>query len=181
MRLSRIPPTCPRRAGLGRRAAPPGRATTHAMLLACGCVLLLSTGGYLVASNCNGTSVGKTPINDLGPGTYQGQQGGLYTGGSNARPASHDRDLDRTGRVMLLDPQGLPDAVNGKIVFMSVGMSNTTQEFSTFKPKADADPLKNSRVVIVDAAQGGQDAAAISNPNATYWTSEDQKLAAVGV
>jgi len=181
MRLSRMPATCPRRAGLGRRAAPPGRATARAMLLACGSVLLLSAGGYLVASNCNGTSVGKTPINDLGPGTYQGQQGGLYTGGSNARPASHDRDLDRTGRVMLLDSQGFPDAVNGKIVLMSVGMSNTTQEFSAFKPKADTDPQKNTRVVVVDAAEGGQDAVAISNPDALYWTHVDQRLSAAGV
>ncbi|OLD65229.1 MAG: hypothetical protein AUI33_11610, partial [Ignavibacteria bacterium 13_1_40CM_2_61_4] len=133
------------------------------------------------ASNCAGTSVGKIPINDLGAGTYQGQQGGLYPGSSNLRPASHDRDLDRVGRVMLLDAQGQPDALNGRIVLMSVGMSNTTQEFSTFKPKADADPLKNSSLIIVDAAQGGQDAATISNPNAAYWTNVDQKLAAAGV
>ncbi|MCI0410138.1 MAG: hypothetical protein L0191_16540 [Acidobacteria bacterium] len=143
--------------------------------------VLLSFDGSLHAANCNGTSVGFLPLNDLGTGTYQGYEGGLYPGGSNVRPASHDQDLDRVGRVMLLDPQGLPDAANGKIVLMSVGMSNTTQEFSTFKPLADADPVKNSRLVIVDAAQGGQDATIISNPAAAYWTNVDQKLAAAGV
>jgi hypothetical protein len=137
--------------------------------------------GSLPAADCTGTSVGFLPLNDLGAGTYQGFEGGLYPGGSNARPASHQQDLDRVGRVMLLDPQGLPDAANGKIVLMSVGMSNTTQEFSTFKPLADADPVKNSRLVIVDAAEGGQDATIISNPGALYWTHVDQKLANAGV
>ncbi len=135
----------------------------------------------LHAANCDGTSVGFLPINDLATGTYQGYEGGLYPGGSNVRPPSHDQDLDRVVRVMLLNAQGLPDAVNGKIVLMSVGMSNTTQEFSTFIPLANADPVKNSRLVIVDAAQGGQDATIISNPTAPYWTGVDQKLAAAGV
>ena len=35
----------------------------------------------LPASNCAVTSVGKTPLNDLGPGMYQGFQGGLYIPG----------------------------------------------------------------------------------------------------
>src|SRR5437867_1185280 len=165
--------------GVAMRLSGPVRIATGT--LACALILLTPAREKAFASNCAGTSVGKIPINDLGTGTYQGQQGGLYPGGSNLRPASHDRDLDRVGRVMLLNPQGQPDALNGRIVLMSVGMSNTTQEFSTFKPKADADPLKNSSLVIVDAAQGGQDAATISNPSAAYWTNVDQKLAAAGV
>jgi len=121
------------------------------------------------------------PLNDLGTGAYQGFEGGLYPGGVDARPASHDQALDRTGRVALLNAQGLPDAAAGKIVLMSIGMSNTTQEFSAFVPLANADPEKNSRLVIVDAAEGGQDANLISNPNATYWTDVDQKLQAASV
>src|SRR5438552_13930430 len=35
------------------------------------------------------------------------------------------------------------DPVNGQIVMISVGMSNTTQEFSRFVPMASADPTKN--------------------------------------
>src|SRR5262245_3910637 len=143
--------------------------------------VLLSFPGLLRAANCNGTSTGFIPINDLGVGTYQGYQGGLYPGGSDVRPLQHDQDLDRVGRVMLLNAQGLPDAINGKIVLMSIGMSNATQEFSTFVPIANADPAKNSRLVIVDAAQGGQDATIISNPAAPYWTGVDQKLTAAGV
>jgi len=158
-----------------------GRRRAFALAFAVGLAVFLSALPALHASNCAGTAVGKTPINDLGTGTYQGQPGGLYPGGLDLRPAWHDANLDRVGRVMLLDAQGQPDAAGGRIVLMSVGMSNTTQEFSTFKPLADADPAKNSRLVIVDAAQGGQDAAIISNPAAPYWTGVDQKLAAAGV
>jgi hypothetical protein len=35
---------------------------------------------------CSVTSVGFTPINVLGAGTFRGFQGGLYPGGSNVRP-----------------------------------------------------------------------------------------------
>ena len=77
-----------------------------------------------------------------------GQEGGLYPGGAAVRPVLHDLDLDRVGRVMLLNPQGQPDAGAGKIVLMSVGMSNTTQEFSAFVPLANADPVKNSRFLL---------------------------------
>ncbi len=159
---------------------PAGFHKTLAPALAISLAMLASS-RTIDASNCAGTSVGKTPVDDLGATAYQGQMGGLYPGGVNLRPVLHDSDLDRVGRIMLLDAQGLPDAASGRIVLMSVGMSNTTQEFSTFKPLADADPLKNSRLVIVDAAQGGQDAATISNPAAAYWTGVDQKLAAAGV
>ncbi|RMG46608.1 MAG: hypothetical protein D6718_05275 [Acidobacteria bacterium] len=145
--------------------------------------LLFAFGGALDATgkDCSVTSVGKTPLDDLGPGLYQGFEGGLYPGGVNTRPAKHDADLDRVGRTMLLDPAGKPDAQNGRIVLMSVGMSNATMEFSVFKQKADADPRKNDRVVIVDAAEGGQASGDIADPNAQYWQHVDDKLAAAGV
>src|SRR5258708_5448250 len=34
-------------------------------------------------------SMGFTALNDLGTGTYKGEQGGLYPGGSNTMPAGH--------------------------------------------------------------------------------------------
>src|SRR5437870_2715489 len=81
-------------------------------------VVCLAAMGSAFASDCTRTSVGRTPLNDLGAGTYQGQQGGLYPGGSNLRPAAHDADLGRVGRVELLNAAGDPDAANGKIVFI---------------------------------------------------------------
>ncbi len=134
------------------------------------------------AQNCANTSVGFTPLNDLRQGLYKTYQGGLYPGGTNVRPATHDsagRAL--SAQIKPLSSNGTVDVQNGRIVLVSIGMSNATQEFSTFKPMADTLRSKNSQLVIVDGAQGGQDAVTISNPSATYWTVVDQRLAAAGV
>lgn len=130
------------------------------------------------AQNCGVTSVGITPINDLGVGTYQGFQGGLYPGGANLRPEQHTVDgLAQATQVVPRDALGQPSPT-GKIVFLSIGMSNCTQEFSRFITLANPDPLKNPRVQLVDGAQGGQTAAIISNPNANFWTVVGQRLTA---
>lgn len=138
------------------------------------------------ASDCSKVSVGLIPLMDLGAGFYMGKQGGLYPGGSNTRPPAHEAaGLARARSLFPLDPSGKRDDVRGKIVFLSIGMSNTTQEFSTFKSMADADPDKNDKVVIVDGAQGGMTAAIISNLNdpkaSQFWQTVDGRLAAAGV
>lgn len=132
-------------------------------------------------SDCTRTSVGITPLNDLAGGVYQGYEAGLYLGGTNDPPLDY-RWMGRAhcSAVQPLDQNGKPNA-NGRIVLLSIGMSNTTQEFSTFKSMADADPEKNPQLTIVDGAQGGQDAQVIRNPNAQFWTVVDQRLAAAGV
>jgi hypothetical protein len=134
------------------------------------------------AANCDRTSTGYTPLNDLGTGTYQGYEGGLYPFGSNSPPLDYKwMGRAHSQRVIPLNANGQPDPTNGKIVLLSVGMSNTTQEFSTFKSMADADAQKNPRLTIVDGAQGGQDAQVIRNPNAQFWTIIDQRLTTAGV
>lgn len=143
--------------------------------------LLASSFGVAVASQCSVTSTGRIPLNDLGTGLYAGEVGGLYPGGSNQRPLSHDLALDRVGRILLRDAQGSPDPQGGKIVLMSVGLSNTTMEFRSFQTLARDDQEKNAAVVLVDAAEGGQDARTIADPDAPYWNGVDQKLAASGV
>jgi hypothetical protein len=60
-------------------------------------------------------------------------------------------------------------------------MSNATQEFSTFKRIADADPQKSPRVAIVDCAQGGQAMAEWVNPQAPAWKEAMRRLAAAKV
>ncbi|MFN0157554.1 MAG: T9SS type A sorting domain-containing protein [Bacteroidota bacterium] len=136
----------------------------------------------IASVSCSTISVGKTPLNDLGSGFYQGYQGGLYPAGRNRPPAVHDS----AGRALsaLVQPRnssGSIDPVNGKIVLLSIGMSNTTQEFSSFKAIADTIAQKNPKLVIVDGAQGGQTAAIISNPNANFWTVIDQRLTVAGL
>ena len=102
------------------------------------------------------SSTGLIPLTDLGPNKYKGEDGGLYGGGSNEPPTAHLAAVEK--QLKLIQPRdadGNP-AKDGKIVLLSVGMSNTTMEFQVFKRKADADPQKSPRVVLVDGAQGAR-------------------------
>lgn len=110
-------------------------------------------------------TTGMIPLTELVDGEYKGQTGGLYGNGSNTPPASHQAAAERElSRIRPLDGNGEPSK-NGKIVLISLGMSNTTQEFSQFKKMTDADPNKSPHVVIVDCAQGGQAAAQWAYPD----------------
>jgi hypothetical protein len=137
--------------------------------------------------DCSLTRTGNVPLDDLGPGIYKGYMGGLYPNGSNTRPGVHNAaGLALASQVQPLDSLGRPDTANGKIVMISVGMSNATQEFAskgtqTFEMLADADPERNSRLVFVDGAQSGQDAPTWLDPSAVTWTIVNERLAAAGV
>jgi hypothetical protein len=134
------------------------------------------------ALSCTTTTVGRIPINDLGSGFYQGYQGGLYPGGISQPPSSHlIGGLSMTALVQPRDTFGNVDLTNGRIVLLSIGMSNATQEFSVFKSMADTFASKNPRLTIVDGAQGGQTAAIIANPTANFWTVIDQRLRTANV
>jgi len=117
-----------------------------------------------------------TPLMDFIPGeTYQGLAGGLYGNNSNVIPVRHDQD----GKTLAasLHP------INGKIVFLSIGMSNNTIEFcggntfnygqpnqpcptscpnpasnqpQSFMAKAQASGVLNPALVIWDGAMGGE-------------------------
>jgi hypothetical protein len=126
------------------------------------------------------------PLTELDAGEYHGYQGGLYPGGKNQRPAAHEAaGLHLAQQVQPLDADGKPSA-DGKIVLLSIGMSNTTQEFAVFKRSADGHPDKNPKLVIVDGAQGGMSANRIVNPEdngsgTRFWTTVDQRLKQAGV
>lgn len=144
------------------------------------CMLLLLSAA-VPAQNCANVSIGQVPLNDLGVGSYQGFVGGLYGAGLNEPPTTHRLlGLARMADVTPRDGVGVPSP-SGRIVLLSIGMSNTTQEYSTWLATAATDPNKNPAVTIVDGAQGGQDAITISNPAANFWTVVDQRLAAAGV
>ncbi|MBL7189015.1 MAG: hypothetical protein ISS70_22035 [Phycisphaerae bacterium] len=109
-------------------------------------------------------TTGMIPLTELVDEEYQGQRGGLYGNGRNTPPASHQAAAKKElAEVRPLDANGKPSKED-KIVLISLGMSNTTQEFSQFKKMADADPNKSPGVVIVDCAQGGQAAAQWAYP-----------------
>ncbi|MCI0539752.1 MAG: hypothetical protein L0Z50_31475 [Verrucomicrobiales bacterium] len=126
------------------------------------------------------TNVGFTPLNDLGSGFYQGQQGGLYPGGSTVRPPLHEETGVALARgIGPLDTNGVPDS-NGSYVLLSIGISNTKFIFDTFKPLGDADTAKHPRLVIVNGADPG---AGLDNvtPDSPYWNVVAQRLASAGV
>ena len=144
-----------------------------------GAMAMLTAGSGLSApaADCSKTSVGLTPLTDLKTGRYHGYQGGLYPGGKNVPPKAYlKKGLAYAKQVKPRDASGNL-ASNGRVVLLSVGMSNTTQEFSEFKAaNAPMDP----HLVLVDGAQGGQDAEKVKDPNANYWRVVDQRLAAAG-
>jgi hypothetical protein len=129
------------------------------------------------AADCSVTSVGFTPINDLSTGLYLNlYPGGLYPAGSNDVPVAHFLEgVARSNGLRPLDPNGNPSPA-GKYVLMSMGMSNTTQEFcsaSSFEPcdpwtfmgQAAADPeVNHSTLVFVNGARGGQTTVTWDDP-----------------
>jgi len=134
------------------------------------------------AIDCSGTSTGLIPLTDLGSAPYHGFEGGLYPGGSNVRPQAHtDLGLALARLIVPRDVAGVPDPVLGRIVFLSIGMSNTRNEFTAFVPVSDADPLRDANVKAFNGAIGGQDSATIADPAAPYWSQVDQMLLTAGL
>lgn len=127
-------------------------------------------------------STGMVPLSDMtATDRYKNEDGGLYGAGQNTPPAKHQEAARaQLARIRPLNAQGQP-ADEGKIVFISISMSNATQEFTAFKQIADADPRKSPRVTIVDCAQGGQAMAEWVNRAAPAWTQAQRRLSAAGV
>jgi hypothetical protein len=120
------------------------------------------------------------PLTELGTDKWKNYEGGLYPNGLNERPVQNNADGIQIGNsIVPLDEQG-NSYPSGKIVLLSVGMSNCTQEYSAFKQIADLDTMKNPRCIIVDGAQGGQTAAIISNSSATFWNIIETRLSNAG-
>ena len=97
--------------------------------------------------------------------TYMGYQGGLYPGGSNTLPSAHDTSgLAAAAQIMPLAANGSPNP-NGKIVFLSMGMSHVWYEFGQyFVPitiPANQGAL-NPQMAVVNGGQLGV--------TACYWT-----------
>jgi hypothetical protein len=130
--------------------------------------------------DCSRTTVGLTPLMDLGSGTWLGYQGGLYPEGSNVIPPAHAQaGLDMAKLVVPRDAAGQPSAT-GKIVFLSIGMSNTRREFGQFIAAERKDLLRNQKVVLVNAAQNGMSAELIADPKSTYWPTARAAVQASG-
>ncbi len=143
-------------------------------LLACAVLAasIAPTGSSSTKADCSLTRTGLVPLTDMGKRKYRGYRGGLYLNGLNRPPQAYLRKgIEAAKRVR---------PVNGKIVLLSIGMSNASEEFSAFKRSADRDPQKNSSLVVVDGAQDGFDSRrARSQP--IFWDNIDQRLTEAGV
>jgi hypothetical protein len=131
---------------------------------------------------------------DLSTGTYYGHIGGLYPGGGNFPPPEHDSAARiRRNQIKALDVNG-DESPFGKYVLLSIGSSNTTQEWCsansappcsswTFMGRAAADPAVNHyTLVIVNGAAPDQDAAQWTSPtSANYERIKVGRLAPLGL
>jgi hypothetical protein len=140
------------------------RPSTWRMVLALALVLA-SSGAH--AQNCRNESTGFVPLSDLGAGLYLSRfQGGLYPNGSSVLPQGHAlAGLAAASDIVPRDVGGSPDGRNGKIVLLSVGMSNASLDFcctpESFAGQAAIHPSVNHHTLaIINGAQGGSDASA---------------------
>ena len=140
------------------------------------------------------TDTVRIPLTDLASGTYFRNPGGLYPTGLNQAPADHDSAARaRRNSIKPLDVNG-DESPFGKYVLISIGMSNTTQEWCsqtsgppcapwTLMGKAATDPTVNHyTLVIVNGAADGQDAPAWTSPtSANYDRIKTARLAPLGL
>ena len=124
------------------------------------------------------------PLDELGMGEFHGSVGGLYPEGQNARPKEHeDAGLRLAAQVEPRDADGAPDPA-GKIVLLSIGISNASQAAQGFESSLAAYPGKNPRLLFVNGA-GGMTQEALRNPDdrysgARFWTDVDRRLRQTG-
>lgn len=133
--------------------------------------------------NCNFTSSGQVPIMDMGSQTYQGFSGGLYPGATDTRPTAFTSAgvSIAQNQVLPRDANGKVDLTNGKVVLISIGMSNTNLEFQGFMQKVANYANRNPHLVLVNGAQGGVDATMWADRNNAAWSVLAQRLQAAGV
>lgn len=123
----------------------------------------------------------RIPLNDLASKTYFRHVGGLYPGGANEPPAAHDSAARaRRNAIRPLDVNG-DEHPFGKYVLVSIGMSNTSQEWcsaSSAPPctawslmgRAASDPtINHASLVIVNGAADSQDAAMWTSPTSPSY------------
>ena len=80
----------------------------------------------------------------MGDGVYKEQSGGLYGHGQNVPPQSHLQAAQvQTALIVPRDALGNPSDA-GKIVLISLGMSNTTQEFSALQDAGRRGPEQSA-------------------------------------
>jgi hypothetical protein len=133
-------------------------------------VLILALVPLAWGSNCAQTSVGFTPLIDMGPSEqYQGEDGMLYPGSNTCPPDHFSAVMAAANSIVPLDSAGNPSP-SGKIVWFSCGMSNTNGKTLQEIAMVNADPAKAPDVHFVNGANGGIPVEDMVSPTASYWT-----------
>ena len=103
---------------------------------------------------------------------YLDLQGGLYENSSDVVPSDHDTaGTTAATEIQPLDQNGNPGA-NGAVVFLGIGMSNASQEFSAFAATAESNSSVNHLTLAIENG-------ALGAATACYWTvAQGQTLAA---
>ena len=124
------------------------------------------------------------PLTELGNQEYirmdgqaTGFLGGLYPNGLNRRPPAHERLGQQAAKaIQPLDRDGNADPNQGKIVMISIGMSNTNYEFETFIQTTRSDDRLNPHLVLVNGALPGQTSDRWTDPAAPAWLALTETL-----
>ena len=125
-------------------------------------------------------STGLEPLTDLAEATYKRREGGLYPGGQNLPPPFHlEAGIQRAQGIVPVDQEGHPTP-EGKVVLLSIGMSNTMMEFRAFMALAREDGQLNPCLLMVNGAQGGQSAEVTADSSARFWRVVNRRLTKAG-
>jgi hypothetical protein len=109
-----------------------------------------------ISWNITGTSSPEVPMDQLGANGYLGYMGGLYPGGMNTMPASHQASgITLASEIQPLDANGNPSPT-GKYVLLSLGTSDAAYEFNRFLEYATNESTINPNLVIVEGAMGSE-------------------------
>lgn len=125
-----------------------------------------SADAQIPQKDCSRASIGISPLNDLSaPEDYHGEEGGLYGNGMNSLSPLDPHQVEAyraTQNIRPRDQEGIVDEFDGKIGFISIGMSNTRYEFDVFQRIAEVE--KSGSVILVNGAQPGMVASEWANP-----------------
>ncbi len=128
------------------------------------------------AADCRQTSSGLMPLTQMNNDLYHGKQGGLYPNGNTPPEEFQQASLEIAKKIQPLDNAGKPESVNGKIVFLSIGMSLTSMEFNALKYLIESDPIKNPNLILINGAIPGVSASTVANNESSYWRAVDLTL-----
>ncbi|MFN7783370.1 MAG: hypothetical protein ACK5PG_11610 [Lysobacterales bacterium] len=139
---------------------------------------LLPVMGLLLALTA--TCAAQTPLNELTTGQYQGFPGGLYAASNEPPPAQATAARSALAQVVPRDATGAPEPM-GSIGLISIGMSNTSQEFRWFERLEDANPLRHASLVFINGAIGSHPSEFWADPQHQAWSTAEARVAAAGL